>query len=129
MIRRPPRSTLFPYTTLFRSCRSTYATPVASVPLSVPILADSSCSGSLPHSLRACDQRPQPRSGPLTPVHVPSWSLDLSGLWAPARFNLLTASSHSGLLPRPRPRCLGPLTPAHPTSRLLVHYQRRPFSG
>src|SRR2546429_732739 len=23
MIRRPPRSTLFPYTTLFRSCRST----------------------------------------------------------------------------------------------------------
>src|SRR3712207_7370054 len=25
MIRRPPRSTLFPYTTLFRSCRSTPA--------------------------------------------------------------------------------------------------------
>src|SRR5688572_30953021 len=25
MIRRPPRSTLFPYTTLFRSCRSTQA--------------------------------------------------------------------------------------------------------
>src|SRR3712207_8052627 len=24
MIRRPPRSTLFPYTTLFRSCRKTY---------------------------------------------------------------------------------------------------------
>src|SRR3712207_7422762 len=27
MIRRPPRSTLFPYTTLFRSCSST-ATPI-----------------------------------------------------------------------------------------------------
>src|SRR3712207_8053524 len=26
MIRRPPRSTLFPYTTLFRSCRSVAAT-------------------------------------------------------------------------------------------------------
>src|SRR5688572_32225656 len=26
MIRRPPRSTLFPYTTLFRSCASTVAT-------------------------------------------------------------------------------------------------------
>src|SRR5690348_17524646 len=25
MIRRPPRSTLFPYTTLFRSCRSNYS--------------------------------------------------------------------------------------------------------
>src|SRR3712207_8340228 len=25
MIRRPPRSTLFPYTTLFRSCRGSYS--------------------------------------------------------------------------------------------------------
>src|SRR5688572_32398889 len=30
MIRRPPRSTLFPYTTLFRSCSSTPATPAPS---------------------------------------------------------------------------------------------------
>src|SRR5258708_31359867 len=30
MIRRPPRSTLFPYTTLFRSCRSTVRTYVYS---------------------------------------------------------------------------------------------------
>src|SRR2546426_4978738 len=28
MIRRPPRSTLFPYTTLFRSCRLRATTPV-----------------------------------------------------------------------------------------------------
>src|SRR3712207_8002821 len=27
MIRRPPRSTLFPYTTLFRSCRALGGTP------------------------------------------------------------------------------------------------------
>src|SRR5438093_2012353 len=29
MIRRPPRSTLFPYTTLFRSCRSTACSAVS----------------------------------------------------------------------------------------------------
>src|SRR3712207_7133404 len=29
MIRRPPRSTLFPYTTLFRSCRTSSASPTA----------------------------------------------------------------------------------------------------
>src|SRR3712207_9468515 len=28
MIRRPPRSTLFPYTTLFRSCAFTNTTPI-----------------------------------------------------------------------------------------------------
>src|SRR2546430_12940085 len=33
MIRRPPRSTLFPYTTLFRSCSSRGQKGVASVPL------------------------------------------------------------------------------------------------
>src|SRR3712207_8317199 len=27
MIRRPPRSTLFPYTTLFRSCRAGFVSP------------------------------------------------------------------------------------------------------
>src|SRR2546421_8849991 len=30
MIRRPPRSTLFPYTTLFRSCRFSHFTPLRS---------------------------------------------------------------------------------------------------
>src|SRR5258707_9421743 len=33
MIRRPPRSTLFPYTTLFRSWRISNALPASSVPL------------------------------------------------------------------------------------------------
>src|SRR5258707_2725024 len=36
MIRRPPRSTLFPYTTLFRSC------------VAIAALAVSICSGSAP---------------------------------------------------------------------------------
>src|SRR5439155_4342375 len=33
MIRPPPRSTLFPYTTLFRSCRNTLQVPEARGPL------------------------------------------------------------------------------------------------
>src|SRR5216684_7722232 len=41
MIRRPPRSTLFPYTTLFRSARSRSATPRPRRPLPhVPWRAD-----------------------------------------------------------------------------------------
>src|SRR2546427_2062807 len=36
MIRRPPRSTLFPYTTLFRSCRGTEDKAGATVPLQPP---------------------------------------------------------------------------------------------
>src|SRR5260370_27052998 len=32
MIRRPPRSTLFPYTTLFRSCNSPNASAVKKIP-------------------------------------------------------------------------------------------------
>src|SRR3712207_8706803 len=35
MIRRPPRSTLFPYTTLFRSARAPPAVPVVGRPLLV----------------------------------------------------------------------------------------------
>src|SRR5256885_2560040 len=38
MIRRPPRSTLFPYTTLFRSVDSTGALDLASVPKRTLIL-------------------------------------------------------------------------------------------
>src|SRR5687768_18235900 len=34
MIRRPPRSTLFPYTTLFRSCRSRSPSPLPLSPAS-----------------------------------------------------------------------------------------------
>src|SRR2546430_6197918 len=37
MIRRPPRSTLFPYTTLFRSKRFVYA--IAALTISAPTLA------------------------------------------------------------------------------------------
>src|SRR3712207_7170292 len=39
MIRRPPRSTLFPYTTLFRSGRDQRAMPVRWVPVKVRLSA------------------------------------------------------------------------------------------
>src|SRR6185437_16929324 len=39
MIRRPPRSTLFPYTTLFRSCRRAPGAARASAPPVPPVAA------------------------------------------------------------------------------------------
>src|SRR5438034_2487318 len=47
MIRRPPRSTLFPYTTLFRSAR---ASPPASAPVAAPSKADTGRSNRLARS-------------------------------------------------------------------------------
>src|SRR2546427_7074527 len=39
MIRRPPRSTLFPYTTLFRSSEPTIAAPIVPRPTAAPPVA------------------------------------------------------------------------------------------
>src|SRR5256885_12936702 len=52
MIRRPPRSTLFPYTTLFRSCRRRSARGSCRRPASRP-----ACSPP-------CPRDPRPRSPP-----------------------------------------------------------------
>src|SRR2546425_8902435 len=49
MIRRPPRSTLFPYTTLFRSCR--HASSLVSLTAGQSSLSESSARS--PASLRA----------------------------------------------------------------------------
>src|SRR3712207_7674760 len=50
MIRRPPRSTLFPYTTLFRSLRSaTFPTPNLSSNERYPVTLDIPCIFILPH--------------------------------------------------------------------------------
>src|SRR3712207_8649717 len=38
MIRRPPRSTLFPYTTLFRSDPQTFDSAATLLPLALPLL-------------------------------------------------------------------------------------------
>src|SRR3712207_8220686 len=49
MIRRPPRSTLFPYTTLFRS-QVSITTPLLGLSLSVPQIAYQAIPCSLPKS-------------------------------------------------------------------------------
>src|SRR2546427_7738547 len=60
MIRRPPRSTLFPYTTLFRSVASGSATPVAA-----------RCSGSCQHP--ACCLLGRGWAGPVPPAGAGRW--------------------------------------------------------
>src|SRR5256885_11866407 len=54
MIRRPPRSTLFPYTTLFRSCRSRSRSPPSSP-------AASATPGSRPRGADAAGDRKSTR--------------------------------------------------------------------
>src|SRR3712207_7768286 len=49
MIRRPPRSTLFPYTTLFRSPRRVRGRADPRAPTSRSAAAGSSCRPSRPH--------------------------------------------------------------------------------
>src|SRR3712207_7590033 len=43
MIRRPPRSTLFPYTTLFRSCEDAELPNTFTAPETTPLLFPSGC--------------------------------------------------------------------------------------
>src|SRR2546426_9249000 len=62
MIRRPPRSTLFPYTTLFRS----WATALAS------------CL-SVTSDLTSSHWRPASTSGSATPLRTSVWSSDIDG--------------------------------------------------
>src|SRR2546422_601538 len=47
MIRRPPRSTLFPYTTLFRSLTHATTTGVNCMPASVPVGSATSCTATV----------------------------------------------------------------------------------
>src|SRR3712207_7568754 len=64
MIRRPPRSTLFPYTTLFRSSRTPLLTAVAVVSLAVGIGANTALYSLFPPILVQPLPVPRPeRSG------------------------------------------------------------------
>src|SRR3712207_7520600 len=45
MIRRPPRSTLFPYTTLFRSCRGTDQVAASASVATVPVPGTTQAAG------------------------------------------------------------------------------------
>src|SRR2546427_9549066 len=74
MIRRPPRSTLFPYTTLFRSARSARAAPQGHLH-GVPVLcADAAHDGAGQHGLRpGAGRRRQGRAseaGPRSEEHT-----------------------------------------------------------
>src|SRR2546429_5690314 len=55
MIRRPPRSTLFPYTTLFRSSSTTPSTPSPTCPAAPPAISPKrwARSASRPADLRS----------------------------------------------------------------------------
>src|SRR2546426_12695341 len=80
MIRRPPRSTLFPYTTLFRSRRAVLrriAVEHGGVILR-PVVAE------LPVRLRRVDVVPEGVEQPLV-THLPGVVHDLDGLEVPRR--------------------------------------------
>src|SRR3989449_5888255 len=65
MIRRPPRSTLFPYTTLFRSIRSNRN---VSVPREIREVADDSGGDTCRRGTRVPSRRPVLPSGKLDPI-------------------------------------------------------------
>src|SRR2546425_12860718 len=77
MIRRPPRSTLFPYPTLFRS----YGAILWSVSYLVP---PALATGQVPKARRRC---PRPRAA-------------LAGVAPPLRTHLRVSPSRSGPVPR-----------------------------
>src|SRR2546429_6732699 len=59
MIRRPPRSTLFPYTTLFRSPLSTAQNVQAALPRRCPVWCKGQTSGTIPcpgHPCYRCER-------------------------------------------------------------------------
>src|SRR3989442_3036065 len=87
MIRRPPRSTLFPYTTLFRSClRRGGLVPRVGSPPGV-------------HAVRGVPDRPRRRRASLgDPVGVTDGSPG-----ARALLTRLHAIGHPGFRPSPRP--------------------------
>src|SRR5256886_17491538 len=66
MIRRPPRSTLFPYTTLFRSCAS--ATKLIGIPLLLNEIVTLLPGPAERHEVAATDQRTQK---PMTVAQAP----------------------------------------------------------
>src|SRR3712207_8016577 len=72
MIRRPPRSTLFPYTTLFRSDQE------GDRPGDVPESVDEAERGRKPHFERAAEDQPEPGHQACTPEDRKSTRLNSS---------------------------------------------------
>src|SRR3712207_8798999 len=59
MIRRPPRSTLFPYTTLFRSGRRTFLVGLSATALAIPLVAVMPEEAQARTPFRGVDVRPR----------------------------------------------------------------------
>src|SRR3712207_2613131 len=77
MIRRPPRSTLFPYTTLFRSRIERGPRPVDLVGLPQPVQQDSVQPAPHTRLLPVAQPPPARRTGPAAPLlgeHLPGYA-------------------------------------------------------
>src|SRR5256886_7300801 len=119
MIRRPPRSTLFPYTTLFRSLASSRCRPASSA-ASSPAPSPRPCSSA--STARPC--RRTSRSSPAS-ARCRSSRRDRKS----TRLN----SSHSQISyavfclkkKNKNPDCDCPQSPPHNRSRTLYHHQQK----
>src|SRR5438876_12275926 len=69
MIRRPPRSTLFPYTTLFRSCSSS-SKQVSAGPTCLVCSSSRAPSGKDGNPCSACSRSEEHTSELQSPVHL-----------------------------------------------------------
>src|SRR2546425_3660773 len=82
MIRRPPRSTLFPYTTLFRSCRGSHTHTVVTSPTdtaNVYIYVSGSAPVRSPNELAGCSDAP-PDSNPNSALRSEEHTSELQSL-------------------------------------------------
>src|SRR2546429_6571601 len=70
MIRRPPRSTLFPYTTLFRSRETAPHPATGSVRIEYPCRSDLAKTGSSNSNSNRCAGRSPPIAGKVAPARV-----------------------------------------------------------
>src|SRR2546430_9757317 len=69
MIRRPPRSTLFPYTTLFRSCVVCRQVVDAAVYLNTAAVRGMLCAECIAYAVRLLTPRPDRKSTRLNSSH------------------------------------------------------------
>src|SRR3712207_9550613 len=93
MIRRPPRSTLFPYTTLFRSTGKTHDWSIgARIVAAVAPLPVYLAGGLRPENVAEAIARVRPAG-----VDVNSGVEDASGRKDPARMRALVSSARAGL--------------------------------
>src|SRR3712207_9562590 len=98
MIRRPPRSTLFPYTTLFRSDGSPYAAEDMTAPYEVQLDTGRLANGSHTVSARARDTANQTTTATGIQVRVHNCMTAVNGTtWPSDRKSTRLNSSHANI--------------------------------